>query len=200
MCAVRIINQGRRTEAPQTKRNQVNARHCTASKEREQYSRLSLCPQRVLVTIHCIIITRTSSFFRTLYQLRFLKQLVRVDPNSTRKQLHKLGSPEVPVPECQKLSFLQEEGTANRPHPDAPTSKGKKVNILARTLLIRPEQTSPHWPAHDHIIPAKPIPGKAQSTLGVLDLFLESDRVILPHGMLGSDADLKEICQQESWE
>ena len=42
------------------------------------------------------------------------------------------------------------------------------------------------------MIPTKHIPGKAMSTLGILDLFLESDRV-----MQGSSGDLKKICQQE---
>lgn len=47
------------------------------------------------------------------------------------------------------------------------------------------------------MIPTKRIPGKAMSALGILDLFLESDRVIRPCVMQGSSGDLKKIRQQE---
>lgn len=75
--------------------------------------------------------------------------------------------------------------------------KEQSEHLGKEPFLISPEQISARWPAHDHIIPTKHIPGKALSTLGVLDLFLESDRVILPCGVLGSNGDLKEICQQK---
>lgn len=47
------------------------------------------------------------------------------------------------------------------------------------------------------MIPTKHIPDKAMSALGILDLSLESDRVILPCVMQGSSGDLKKIHQQE---
>ena len=48
-----------------------------------------------------------------------------------------------------------------------------------------------------HMIPTEHIPSKARSTLCILDLLLEPDRVILSCIIQGSKGDLEKIHQQE---
>lgn len=82
-------------------------------------------------------------------------------------------------------------------HPDAPALNRIKRTTWPAIFPRKLEKTSPYHPKQDHMIPTKHIPSKARSTLCILDLPLEPDRVILSCIIQGSKADLEKIHQQE---
>lgn len=82
-------------------------------------------------------------------------------------------------------------------HPDAPALNRIKRTTWPTTFPRKLEKTSPYHPKQDHMIPTEHLPSKARSTLCILDLLLECNRVILSCIIQGSKGDLEKIHQQE---
>lgn len=142
-------------------------------------------------------VMRTSEILQGIFSWQSPQAVVRANSNSNGKLLYlpawsfQSSNAKYCLPSRNKIA------TSLTSHPDAPALNRIKRTTWPKIFPRKFEKTSPYHPKQDHMIPTEHIPSKARSTLCILDLLLEPDRVILSYIIQGSKGDLEKIHQQE---